>query len=310
MIIEVNNLVKRYKDLVALDHFNLQVKKGEIYGLLGPNGSGKTTAINCMLALLKYDKGEIRLFGEIMAPDNRAVKQRIGVVMQNVAVFNELTVYENIDYFCGMYVPEKTKRKALVEEAMEFTDIKDFRRFQPGKLSGGLLRRLNIACGIAHKPELIFMDEPTVAVDPQSRNSILEGIKMLNRNGATVIYTTHYMEEVEQICSRIMIMDKGREIASGTKEELKGLIRTGEKITIELSELPSEIMAKIQKVEGVLEAEYAGNLLKVQCESGGHSLITLLDILRKNKIYFGRIFSEPPTLNDVFLEITGKELRD
>ncbi|MCR2021110.1 ABC transporter ATP-binding protein, partial [Blautia pseudococcoides] len=235
MIIEVNNLVKRYKDLVALDHFNLQVKKGEIYGLLGPNGSGKTTAINCMLALLKYDKGEIRLFGEIMAPDNRAVKQRIGVVMQNVAVFNELTVYENIDYFCGMYVPEKTKRKALVEEAMEFTDIKDFRKFQPGKLSGGLLRRLNIACGIAHKPELIFMDEPTVAVDPQSRNSILEGIKMLNRNGATVIYTTHYMEEVEQICSRIMIMDKGREIASGTKEELKGLIRTGEKITIELS---------------------------------------------------------------------------
>lgn len=167
MIIEVNNLVKRYKDLVALDHFNLQVKKGEIYGLLGPNGSGKTTAINCMLALLKYDKGEIRLFGEIMAPDNRAVKQRIGVVMQNVAVFNELTVYENIDYFCGMYVPEKTKRKALVEEAMEFTDIKDFRKFQPGKLSGGLLRRLNIACGIAHKPELIFMDEPTVAVDPQ-----------------------------------------------------------------------------------------------------------------------------------------------
>ena len=310
MIIEVNNLVKRYKDLVALDHFNLQVKKGEIYGLLGPNGSGKTTAINCMLALLKYDKGEIRLFGEIMAPDNRAVKQRIGVVMQNVAVFNELTVYENIDYFCGMYVPEKTKRKALVEEAMEFTDIKDFRKFQPGKLSGGLLRRLNIACGIAHKPELIFMDEPTVAVDPQSRNSILEGIKMLNRNGATVIYTTHYMEEVEQICSRIMIVDKGREIASGTKEELKGLIRTGEKITIELSELPSEIMAKIQKVEGVLEAEYAGNLLKVQCESGGHSLITLLDILRKNKIYFGRIFSEPPTLNDVFLEITGKELRD
>ena len=159
MIIEVNNLVKRYKDLVALDHFNLQVKKGEIYGLLGPNGSGKTTAINCMLALLKYDKGEIRLFGENMAPDNRSVKQRIGVVMQNVAVFNELTVYENIDYFCGMYVPEKTKRKALVEEAMEFTDMKDFRKFLPRKLSGGLLRRLNIACGIAHKPELIFMDE-------------------------------------------------------------------------------------------------------------------------------------------------------
>ena len=263
-----------------------------------------------MLSLLKYDRGEIRLFGEPMAPDNRAVKQRIGVVMQNVAVFSELTVYENIDYFCGMYVPEKTKRKALVEEALEFTDLKDFRKFLPRKLSGGLLRRLNIACGIAHKPELIFMDEPTVAVDPQSRNSILEGIKKLNKNGATIIYTTHYMEEVEQICSRIMIMDKGREIASGTKEELKGLIRTGEKITVEVSELAPDILEKIRKAEGVLNAEYEGNLLQVQCESGGHSLITLLDILKKNKIYFGRIFSEPPTLNDVFLEITGKELRD
>lgn len=310
MIIEVNNLVKRYKDLVALDHFELHVEQGEIYGLLGPNGSGKTTAINCMLSLLKYDRGEIRLFGEPMAPDNRAVKQRIGVVMQNVAVFSELTVYENIDYFCGMYVPEKTKRKALVEETLEFTDLKDFRKFLPRKLSGGLLRRLNIACGIAHKPELIFMDEPTVAVDPQSRNSILEGIKKLNKNGATIIYTTHYMEEVEQICSRIMIMDKGREIASGTKEELKGLIRTGEKITVEVSELAPDILEKIRKAEGVLNAEYEGNLLQVQCESGGHSLITLLDILKKNKIYFGRIFSEPPTLNDVFLEITGKELRD
>lgn len=263
-----------------------------------------------MLSLLKYDRGEIRLFGEPMAPDNRAVKQRIGVVMQNVAVFNELTVYENIDYFCGMYVPEKTKRKALVEEALEITDLKDFRKFLPRKLSGGLLRRLNIACGIAHKPELIFMDEPTVAVDPQSRNSILEGIKKLNKNGATIIYTTHYMEEVEQICSRIMIMDKGREIASGTKEELKGLIRTGEKITVEVSGLAPDILEKIRKAEGVLNAEYEGNLLQVQCESGGHSLITLLDILRKNEIYFGRIFSEPPTLNDVFLEITGKELRD
>ena len=256
MIIEVNNLVKRYKDLVALDHFELHVEQGEIYGLLGPNGSGKTTAINCMLSLLKYDRGEIRLFGEPMAPDNRAVKQRIGVVMQNVAVFSELTVYENIDYFCGMYVPEKTKRKALVEEALEFTDLKDFRKFLPRKLSGGLLRRLNIACGIAHKPELIFMDEPTVAVAPQSRNSILEGIKKLNKNGATIIYTTHYMEEVEQICSRIMIMDKGREIASGTKEELKGLIRTGEKITVEVSELAPDILEKIRKAEGVLNAEY------------------------------------------------------
>ena len=165
-MIEVTNLVKRYGDLLALDHFDLQVNEGEIFGLLGPNGSGKTTAINCMLSLLKYDKGDIRLFGEPMRPDNYASKQKIGVVMQNVAVFNELTVYENIDYFCGLYVPEKARRRELVEEAIRFTGLEDFRKFQPRKLSGGLLRRLNIACGIAHKPKLIFLDEPTVAVDP------------------------------------------------------------------------------------------------------------------------------------------------
>ena len=176
-MIEVHNLVKRYGDLIALDHFNLEVQDGEIFGLLGPNGSGKTTAINCMLSLLKYDKGEIKLFGEPMAPNRYHLKQKIGVVMQNVAVFNELTVRENIDYFCGLYVPEKKKRESLVQEAIEFTGLTDFEKFLPKKLSGGLLRRLNIACGIAHKPDLIFLDEPTVAVDPQSRNNILEGIK-------------------------------------------------------------------------------------------------------------------------------------
>ena len=192
-MIEVKNLVKRYGDVLALDHFNLMVRDGEIFGLLGPNGSGKSTAINCMLSLLKYDKGEIRLFDTPMTPENYEAKKKIGVVLQNVAVYNELTVEENIDYFCGLYVGDKKTRKALVEEAIEFVELKDYRKFLPKKLSGGLLRRLNIACGIAHKPKLIFMDEPTVAVDPQSRNSILEGIRKLNQEGATVVYTSHYM---------------------------------------------------------------------------------------------------------------------
>lgn len=202
-IVQIENLVKRYGDLVALDHLNLKIAEGEIFGLLGPNGSGKTTAINCMLSLLKYDKGAIRIFGEDMRPDNYKVKQQIGIVLQNVAVFDELTVYENIDYFCGLYIPDKKKRKALVEEAITFAGLDDYRKMHPKKLSGGLLRRLNIACGIAHKPRLIIMDEPTVAVDPQSRNKILEGIKKLNEQGSTIIYTSHYMEEVEQICTRI-----------------------------------------------------------------------------------------------------------
>ena len=221
MVIKVKNLVKRYGDLLALDHFGLEIKEGEVFGLLGPNGSGKTTAINCMLSLLKYDKGTIEIFGKPMTPDAYDTKRNIGVVMQNVAVFNELTVFENIHYFCSLYISDKEKCNKYVDEAIEFVGLQDYRKFKPKKLSGGLLRRLNIACGIAHKPKLIFLDEPTVAVDPQSRNNILEGILRLNREGATIVYTSHYMEEVERICSRIAIIDKGRTLAIGTKEELK-----------------------------------------------------------------------------------------
>ena len=163
-VVKIDNLVKRYKELIALDHFDLEIKKGEVFGLLGPNGSGKTTTINCLLSLLAYDKGDIEIFGEKMSPVNYGVKKRIGVIMQNVAVFDELTVYENIDYFCGLYITDKATRKKYVNDAIAFVGLEDFVKFHPKKLSGGLLRRLNIACGIAHKPELIILDEPTVAV--------------------------------------------------------------------------------------------------------------------------------------------------
>ena len=309
-MIQVKNLVKRYGNLLALDHFSLDVLDGEIFGLLGPNGSGKTTAINCMLSLLTYDKGEISLFGRPMSPTNYQNKQEIGVVMQNVAVFNELTVYENIDYFCGLYVPEKRRRRELVEQALDFAGLQEYRKFLPGKLSGGLLRRLNIACGVAHQPKLIFFDEPTVAVDPQSRNSILEGIRKLNQDGATIVYTSHYMEEVEQLCSRIMIMDHWKELNTGAPAELKSMIRGGEKVTVELPILPPAVLENIRELEDVERADYNGLSLKAACRTGGHGLIQVLDLLRKNHLGFGRVFSEPPTLNDVFLEITGRELRD
>ena len=236
-VVEVKNLVKRYKERVALDHLNLEIRKGEIFGLLGPNGSGKTTAINCILSLLQYDKGEICVMGRPMEENAYGRKRKIGVVMQNVAVFDELTVYENIDYFCGLYIEDKEKRKQCVEEAIEFVELSEFCRYYPKKLSGGLLRRLNIACGIAHKPELIFFDEPTVAVDPQSRNKILEGIQMLNEQGATIIYTSHYMEEVEQICSRIAILDRGKVLAQGTADELKAMIKNTETIRLEVPQI-------------------------------------------------------------------------
>ena len=309
-IVHIENLVKRYGSVVALDHFNLDIREGEIFGLLGPNGSGKTTAINCMLALLKYDKGIIRIFGKDMAPDNYEVKRQIGIVMQDVAVFDEFTVYENIDYFCGLYVKDKTRRKELVEEAIRFVGLEDYRKFRPRKLSGGLLRRLNIACGISHKPKLIILDEPTVAVDPQSRNRILEGIRELNRQGSTIIYTSHYMEEVEQLCTRIAIMDRGRSIAVGTREELTGMIKTGETVTIEAVLLDEEQLAGIRALPHVYQVRYEEGTLTVRCTEAKHNLVRLLHYLEEREIAFGKVFSELPTLNDVFLEITGKQLRD
>ena len=306
----IENLVKRYHDLVALDHLNLSIQEGEVFGLLGPNGSGKTTAINCLLALLKYDKGTISIFGQEMRPDSYDIKKDIGVVMQNVAVFEQMNVWENIDYFCGLYIKDKAARRRLVDEAVAFTGLEDFTKMRPKKLSGGLLRRLNIACGIVHKPRLIIMDEPTVAVDPQSRNKILEGILELNRQGSTIIYTSHYMEEVEQICSRIAIIDHGRVLATGTTEELKQMIKTGESITIEGILLSPDILAAIRELPPVFDLTYEEQVLKIRLGTAKHNLVRVLNFLQEHDITFGRVLSELPTLNDVFLEITGKELRD
>ena len=249
-VVSVQNLVKKYKNNYAVNDLSFDVKKGEILGLLGPNGSGKTTTINCILSLLQFDSGQIKIFGETMRPSAYDIKQKIGVIFQEVAVFNELTVYENIDYFCGLYISDKNTRKQYIADALKLVSLEKFQKYRPKQLSGGLLRRLNIACGIAHKPELIFLDEPTVAVDPQSRNNILNDIKKLRDQGATVIYTTHYMAEVEELCDRIIILDNGKIIAKGTVDELKKLAKN------------------------------------------------------QTKIVTG------PTLNDVFLELTGKDLRD
>ena len=245
-----------------------------------------------------------------MSANRRDIKRRIGVVSQNVAVFEELNVYENIDYFCGLYINDKKLRRQYVEDAIAFVDIGDFRKFYPKKLSGGLLRRLNIACGIAHKPELIIFDEPTVAVDPQSRNKILEGIEELNRNGATIIYTSHYMEEVEQLCSRILIMDKGKEIASGTSAELKSRIKNTENVIIDVRNLTSEHREAIQKLPHVYEVKYMSDVLTIKCSGGKHNISHVVEYFATHNLDYDRIYSELPTLNDVFLEITGKELRD
>lgn len=309
-VVAIDNLVKRYGEKVAVDHFSLDVKEGEILGLLGPNGSGKTTTINCLLALLKYDKGSVTIFGKEMKPESYDIKSEIGVVMQNVAVVETLNVYENVDFFCGLYIKDKALRKKYVEEALEFTGLTEYKKYKPMKLSGGLLRRLNIACGIAHKPKLIIFDEPTVAVDPQSRNAILEGIRKINKDGATIIYTSHYMEEVEELCTRIVIMDHGRNVASGTAKELKSSLINRETIRIGIPNRTDRIFADIKEINHVYKVKEDGEDLVIKCDGGEHNLVHVLSYLTDNNIPFGHVSTQLPTLNDVFLEITGKELRD
>ncbi len=309
-IIEVKNLVKQYKELKAIDNLSFEVHEGEILGLLGPNGSGKSTTINCILSLLEFSKGTIKIFGKDMKPDAYDIKSKIGVVFQEVSVFDELTVYENIDYFCGLYIKDKKTRKQYIEDAIRLVGLEDFKKFYPKKLSGGLLRRLNIACGIAHKPKLIFLDEPTVAVDPQSRNNILDGIKKLRKNGATIVYTTHYMEEVEILCDRVIILDKGKILATGTTDELKKKAKIEEKVTVEVNDLVPGYIKKIKELKNVDDVTYTNNVLFVTYKKGKNNLVDMIDYLKKESINYNKIYSERPTLNDVFLELTGKELRD
>ncbi len=309
-VIEVDHLTKEYKKLRAVDDLSFTVETGEILGLLGPNGSGKSTTINCILTLLSYQNGNIRIFGEAMRPNAYDLKRKIGVVFQEVAVFEELSVYDNINYFCGLYIKDRKQRKQYVEDAIALVELQDFKKFMPKQLSGGLLRRLNIACGIAHKPELIFLDEPTVAVDPQSRNAILEGIKELNRRGASIVYTSHYMEEVEILCDRVIILDKGKLLASGTCDELKKLASIEEKISVEIRGLDKAHYEHIQAMEQVESVNYDGQVLQIIYKQGQDHLIALMGYLQQEHIPYHRIYSERPTLNDVFLELTGKELRD
>ena len=232
-VIEVSHLTKEYKNLKAIDDLSFNVYQGEILGLLGPNGCGKSTTINSILSLLKYQEGFIKVFGKEMKPDSYDLKAKIGVIFQEVAVFDELNVYDNINYFCGLYIRDKKQRKQYVDDAINLVGLNDFKKFLPKQLSGGLLRRLNIACGIAHKPKLIFLDEPTVAVDPQSRNHILDGIKKLRDQGATIVYTTHYMEEVTDV-DYVFVMEKGKVVLEGEPRSVFSNIDTLKKLRLDV----------------------------------------------------------------------------
>lgn len=309
MIIKVEDLIKKFKEKIVLDHFNLSLEKGDVLGLIGPNGCGKTTSIMCMLSLLKYDSGTIEVFGKKDISNEYEIKKKIGIVPQELAVFNNLTVKENIDYFCGLYISNKNERKRLVNEAIEFTGLQSHEKMLEKKLSGGLKRRLNIACGISHKPELVILDEPTVAVDAQSRKFILDGIKNLAENGSSILYTTHYLDEAEYLCNRISIMDNGKNILTGDMQTLINGVSIKEKITI-VGFIKPEIISTLENQDEIINVERKENQVTLSYSSDTGNIKKLIYLLDENNVVYEEIFSKKPKLEDIFLEMTGKELRE
>ena len=310
MVIEIKNLVKRYGDFLAVDNIDLSIDDGEIFGLLGPNGAGKTTTINCIIGMQKQDKGQIVLFGKEFDGNDSNIKRNIGIVPQDLALYLDLTCYENVTFFAKLYGLKGELLKSRVKEALEFTGLWDRRKDLTKKLSGGMKRRLNIACAIVHQPKLIIMDEPTVGIDPQSRNHILQAVKELNKKGSSIIYTSHYMEEVEELCSRIAIMDHGKVIAQGTKEELKAFVTVEEKIVFELSSINYTLIDCIKQIYGVRECAYKDNALIVISEKNSKNLSKIIDCVSATDVDILSMNIEKPTLETVFLTLTGRTLRD
>lgn len=309
MIVEVKNLVKRYGDKLAVDNMSLSIAKGEILGLLGPNGAGKTTLINCIIGLTDVQSGDVLLFGNSLKKNCLQTKQKIGVVPQHLAVLNDFTAIENVTYFARLYGLRGKELRHAVQSALEFTSLWERRNDYPKSYSGGMLRRLNIACSIVHKPELIIMDEPTVGIDPQSRNHILESIKRLNDEGSTIIYTSHYMEEVEALCTRVVIMDNGRFIAEGTKEELSEFVSEDQILNITLSNPGYTIIEAVKEIYGVTKCTLSGSLMTVVLDKSS-DVSKVINIVTDKGGIITKINMEEATLEDVFLTLTGKRLRD
>jgi ABC-2 type transport system ATP-binding protein len=309
-VIELSGLTKKYGDIAAVNNVSLSIKKGEIYGLLGPNGAGKTTLINCLCGLLVSNRGKILVFDKDFHRSALEIKARIGVVPQDLAIYEDLTAYENIRFFAGLYGVSGKALSRSVEKALEFVGLEDSARKHPKTFSGGMKRRLNIACSVAHNPEIIIMDEPTVGVDPQSRSYILRSVKKLCQEGCTIIYTTHYMEEAEGLCDRVGIMDHGKVIAEGTIEELKGLIKNTSQVKIVFKESYPIDLEELKSVPGILDLEYSDHTLILQNDKQMVDLDGVLEFLIQRKFSIRAVSSDSPSLETVFLSLTGRSLRD
>jgi len=310
MLLEVKNVIKRYGDYLALDHISFNLQEGEVFGLLGPNGAGKTTTISILSGLTAYDSGEVTFQGKELRRNEMEIKKELGIVPQEIALFEDLSAYENLDYFGRLYGLKGKQLKERIEEALAFTGLVEHKKKRPKDFSGGMKRRLNIACAIVHRPKLIIMDEPTVGIDPQSRNHILQSIRELNRLGCTIIYTSHYMEEVEELCTVIAIVDRGRVIASGTKEELTSLVSSEEILDIELSSVNFTVVDRIKGIETVRDCIVRGNKLEVIGTKDERNVNKIVQILSEQNCEIIALNIKKPSLASVFLTLTGRSLRD
>ncbi len=305
----MEDVVKRYGATLALDHADLEVRQGEILGLLGPNGAGKTTAILVLAGLLGIDSGSVRLFGRAQRPGVLDLKRRVGLVTQEITIFDDLTAWENLAFFAGLYGLKRPRLQERIRDTLAFVGLTEHAHRRPKKFSGGMKRRLNLACALTHQPELLIMDEPTVGIDPQSRNHILESVRALRDAGTTILYTSHYMEEVEAIASRVAIMDQGHVIASGTIGELVERIQYEEHVTLEVGAPTLELVGELRAIAGVKEVCGDGGRLRIVSEVGSGNLDRVIACAQKAG-GVRSISAEKPTLEDVFLTLTGKSLRD
>lgn len=309
-IVKINNLVKRYNQVIAVDNLSLDIAEGEIFGFLGPNGAGKSTTINALCGLVKPTQGEIFIDGLNIKEEPLRVKERIGFVPQEIALFPTLSAQENVEFFGKLAGLKGELLKSSVKEALEFVGLEEHAKGLVKNFSGGMKRRLNIACAIVHQPRLIIMDEPTVGIDPQSRNHILEKVRLLNKRGSTIIYTSHYMEEVEAVCSRIAIIDQGRLIASGSKEELKSLVAQDEKLLIEVYDYDYNTLAQLKNIRGVKDAQLTGASLEIIVTSAQKVLQDVMVFLAQQGVRIRGVNLLEPDLETVFLSLTGRRLRD
>ena len=308
MIVSMTQIVKRFRAITALDHMDMTIFKGETLGLLGPNGAGKTTAIRVLTGLTAADSGETRLFGQEMRGKATDIKRRIGMVPQDLALYETLSARDNLNYFGRLYGMTGAALKSKVAEVLDVLGLSDVAGKAPKKFSGGMKRRLNIGCAIMHDPELLILDEPTVGIDPQSRNHILNFVTRMNEQGTTVLYTSHYMEEVERVCSRVLIMDAGRAIANGSVEELTQAALFEETVVLEVRDLAPALADEIKKVQGVQRCEVDGRIMTITSTAGSLNLARILDCSAPYVVL--GVSAHRPTLEDVFLALTGKKLRD